>query len=318
MAENKSGFTFGQTPGSGVTGFNFGAQNATGMGGISLSATPSSAGFTFTQSAPQTVESVPKEPTVTNPKAWVGILAHSSYHDLQEMSMHGKKIDTILIATLGSCSKMEIQPTARAFDEITTSNALETTPPEILRQFNDVVKIKLTPEEEEEGRRQSPEKLEKYLRWIHDPGMTSSNKDVYYEKWYNFTYGFKYDGFLKVYIELDGKPQVIDISISTIPGYPTPTKTQLLQHIFLLYPALQEITFIDLCCTKLAEGMTPYHFKPGILGGKKLILKKGKKGIDGSYSVSTQNRHRPRSRCTRHVHRSHSTRRNCKLGSRKQ
>jgi hypothetical protein len=308
MTENSSGFNFGQIPGSSIlsapTGFNFGSQNVTGLGGIFLSA-----------QAPQT-QSVP-EPTVTNPKAWIGILAHSSYHDLQEMSMHGKKIDTILIASLGSCSKMEIQPTATAFNDIASKNALESSPHKILQQFNDVVKIKITPEEEEEGQRISPEKLANYRTWIHDPGMTSSNKDVYYEKWYNFTYGFKYDGFLKVYIELDGRPQVINIPISQIPGYPTPTKTQLLQHIFSLYPALQEITFIDLCCSKLAQGMTPQHFKPGILGGKKLILEKRKICKDGSHSVSTQNRHRSRSRCTRHVHRSHSTRRISKLGRRK-
>jgi hypothetical protein len=163
--------------------------------------------------------------------------------------------------------------------------------------LNDVVKIKITPEEEEEGRRQSPEKLEKYLRWIRDPGMVSENRDVYYEKWYNFTYGFKIDGFVKIYIELDSTPQVIDISISTIPGYPRPTKTQLLQHVFSLYPMLQDITFIDLCCTKLAEGMAPYHFKPGILGGKKIISRFEKKNKDGTYSIS-QNR-RPRSRSTR-------------------
>lgn len=289
-----AGFNFGSQNATGVggiylgatpTGFNFGAQNATGVGGISLSSTPS-AGFTFTQTAqaPQTQTFATKEHTVTNPKAWISILAHSSYHDLQEMSIHGKKIDTLLIASLGSCSKMEIQPTATAFDKIATSNTLVTTPHEILRQFNDVVKIKITPEEEEEGRRQSPEKLEKYLRWIHDPGMISLNRDVYYEKWYNFTYGFKIDGFVKIYIELDSRPQIIDISISTIPGYPTPTKTQLLQHVFSLYPTLQDITFIDLCCTKLSEGMTPYHFKPGILGG--------------TYSISSQNR-RSRSQSTR-------------------
>ena len=313
MAEKKSDFTFGTS-----------GQYSTftpGSGGIYLSTTPSSEGFSFTKPAPASSSfsqsSQTKQVTVTNTKAWIGILGHSSYHNIQEMSMHGKKIDTLLIASLGNCSKMEIQPTATAFAEIATKNDLQTPPTEILRQLNDVVKIKISAEEAEEGRKQSPEKLEQYIRWISDPGMISTNRDVYYEKWYDFTYGFKYDGFVKLCIELDGVKQVLDVPVTNIHGYPKITKTLLLQYILSVYPTLQEIVFVDFACTGLPLEITPQHFKPGILGGKKLIFRKGKIGKYGSYSVSTQNRHRPRSRCTRHVHRSNSTRRNGKLGIRR-
>jgi hypothetical protein len=179
MANGSGGISFGSQSSPNV-GFSFGSQSSPNVG------------FSWTQSTPVALN-------ITKPVAWVGILAHSSYHEIQEIPMNGK-ITTILLASLGNCSKLDIPNTAETFN-LMIRNGLDTSPFEILKQLNDIVKIKLSKDEEAEGFRISPEKLRNYNKWIHDPGMISKNRDVYYEKWYDFRYGFTINGFVKLYIE---------------------------------------------------------------------------------------------------------------------
>jgi hypothetical protein len=276
------GFSFAPQS-SGFSGFSFAPQSSgfgapdTGRaGGISFGTSQPNIGFSF--GIPPSPVQAPSEiqTTVTHPKAWISILAHSSYHALNLMTMN-RKLDTILIASVGNRSKMQIPSAATAFNEIAYRNDLNTTPSEILRQLNAVLKIQLSPEEESVGYEISPEKLAVYLGWMRDPGMISANRDAYYEKWFDFHYGMYIDGFVKLSIELDGTKQLIDIPIAQIPGYPKPTKTQILQYILSLYPALQEIIFVDLSCARVESSMTPQDFTTGILGGKKIVKTRSRK-----------------------------------------